>query len=169
MSLIHAHPSNSLSLSPSLLSHNHRAIGDAGILTTNSAARKEQEELGMPFLYALQAVDFLQTGLLCKTDAIITMPVTQSLRLLTLSSASGGHLLDKMMQLGMGNVSQRLASKKDVVAILVQELQSIVKTDDISPSAQLLALGLDSFGFVSIQWLVGRHSLMLRTDRHDRT
>jgi len=127
-----------------------RSIGDAGILVTNQTARKSQEDAGVPFLYVLQAVDLLQRGLLCGVDPIITMPITESLRRNALSMASMSHQMQKTVVMGMANVAQRVSSKKDVLALLIRELQSIVDNKEISPAAQLISLGLDSFGFVSI-------------------
>ena len=108
-----------------------------------------QQEIGIPFMYALQAESFLTSGLRCQINPIITMFVTPESRRLMPSQASSSHLLQKTVVLGMAGVTHQAISPKEIVAVLVEEVKGIVKSDEVSGSAQLITLGLDSFGFVS--------------------
>lgn len=92
----------------------------------------------------------IRAGIQCQLDPVITMFVTPKSRALYPAQAPFSHLQPKPIVLGMAGVSRRAVSVTDILSVLVEEMKAILRTEEVSTSAQLVTLGLDSLGFVSI-------------------
>lgn len=127
-----------------------RSLVDLGILADKPEVRRLQQKMGMPFMYARQASNYLHVGLQCQVNPLITMFVTPQSRHLWPSQAPYSHLLQKALLLGAaGSTKSESMSLKEITALLAEEVKAIVKGNEVNTSTQLLSLGLDSFGFVS--------------------
>jgi len=50
--------------------------------------------------------------------------------------------------MGMKSGEKRAISVNDILALLVEEIKAILRTEKVSTSAQLVTMGMDSLGFV---------------------
>jgi len=126
------------------------AVVDVGLIAESPDLRRMQNKLGFSSMYAQEAVDFLLTGLRCGLDVVFTLPTSSKYFHLLTNTAPYSHLDRKPLLLGMTEgISNEQLQPADVVAILIQEIQSIIGKEEVSPSTQLISLGLDSFSFVS--------------------
>ena len=73
------------------------------------------------------------------------------------------HMCKRHVLLGMAENTNQALQPADIVSIVVQEVKAILGIEDVSPSLQLISLGLDSFSFVSTFYDLALH----RTNVHD--
>jgi len=125
------------------------SLVDVGLIADRPETRRMQSRLGFCFMYSQEALNHLNTGLRCGLGPMYTLNHDPKYFSLLASAAPFSHINKKHRMLGMSENTNRALQPADIVAIIIQEIKAIIGVEEVSPSTQLLSLGLDSFSFVS--------------------
>lgn len=136
---------------------NMSSLSDVGILANNLNARKFQLKMGVEYITSFRALQELELGLVSNMNPIITMFFKEKTRTMFPFQAPWSHHLQETITLGAVASKGDFMTAKEIAAFLSEEIKDITGASEVLVTAQLVTLGLDSFGFVELGGRIKKH------------